>query len=364
MEILSVDVSRPYDICVGESILDGFVDKLTGLNLGNHAIVITNETLNDIYADTVENIFAAQSNISYETIALPDTEKIKSFEYLTMLCDRVAQIDFTKKYFFVGLGGGVVGDLTGFLASIIKRGKNFINIPTSLLAQIDSSIGGKTAIDLEHGKNLVGTFWQPSLVYSDVNFLKTLPKEQIVEGLAEAVKYALIADKELFDLIFDNIDAIFNADADIMKKIVTTCSDIKRRIVQADERETKGLRVMLNFGHTFAHGLETVSNYELSHGNAVSIGIVAALYLSQSLGILKDDSIVDKTLDLLNKADMPVASESYDLKSVMDAMRRDKKFVSGKNRFVLLADFEDPRAVEDISWNDIEAALSKVVKSN
>lgn len=361
MEVLSVDVSRPYEICVGDTILDGLLAKIRELKLGNHAIIITNETLDEIYSAKIDEIFSNQSDITFEKIILPDTEKIKSFEYLTQLCDKVAQIDFTKKYYFVGIGGGVIGDLTGFLASIIKRGKSFINVPTSLLAQIDSSIGGKTAIDLKHGKNLVGTFWQPSLVYSDVNFLKTLPKEQIIEGLAETVKYALIADKELFDLIYDNIEKIFDADAQIMHKIVTICSDIKRRVVQEDERETKGLRVILNFGHTFAHGLETVSDYELSHGNAVSIGIVAALYLSKALGLLKDETIIDKTLELLEKANMPIMSENYNLEQVMNAMRKDKKFVTGKNRFVLLSDFEEPKVVEDISWTDIESSLAKVV---
>lgn len=362
METLNVKVSRPYDICVGNEILDAFIAKVEELKLGNHAVLITNETLNKIYADKINELFSKSASMTFELIVLPDTEKIKSFEYLTQLCNKVAQIDFTKKYFFVGIGGGVIGDLTGFLASIIKRGKSFINVPTSLLAQIDSSIGGKTAIDLEHGKNLVGTFWQPSLVYSDVNFFKTLPKEQIIEGLAEAIKYALIADKDLFDLIYNNTDKIFDADTAIMQQIVTICSDIKRKIVQEDERETKGLRVVLNFGHTFAHGLETVSDYELSHGNAVSIGIVAALYLSQALGLLKDETILTKTLELLNTANMPIMSDSYDLNSVMTAMRRDKKFVSGKNRFVLLSDFESPEVVEDISWDDIEAALAKVVK--
>lgn len=361
MKKLTLKVSRPYSICISNNELDTVTDILVDLKLGNHVVIITNKTLAKIYKDKISSVFGKCKKLSYELIILPDTEKIKSFKYVTKICKHVSLLDFKKQVFFLGIGGGVVGDLTGFVASIIKRGRPFVNMPTSLLAQIDSSIGGKTAIDLETGKNLIGSFWQPSLVWSDVAFLKTLPKEQIKEGLGEAIKYALTYDMKLFNYISANLDKVFEADEKVMTKIVHVCSNIKRKVVQSDEREEKGLRTILNFGHTIGHAIETVSNYDLSHGKAVSLGMVAALYLSKYTKVLKDDSIIDKTIKLLKKADMPVKYDACDIEAIINVMNKDKKFISGKNRFVLLQDFEKPLVVEGISLGLIKRSLKRIL---
>lgn len=363
MKTLSLKASKSYNIHIGNNILERADELLCWTSLGNHAVIVTNETLAELYMSRIRRTFTSIKGISCEIIVLPDTEKIKSFKYMQNICEHVGGLDYRKMPFIVSIGGGVVGDLCGFCASIVKRGRPFINIPTSLLAMVDSSIGGKTAIDLKAGKNLVGSFWQPSAVICDTDFLKTLPADQVREGLSESIKYGFIYDKNVLTVIENSLNSIFAGSPIVMNDLVYRCVDIKRRIVQQDEREDKGIRTILNFGHTFAHAFEACSNYRLSHGKAVSLGMIAALKLSELCGVLSHKELMSRLEAVLNAAKMPVRTAAYDLKKLIETMNKDKKFISGKNRFVLIEDLEKPLILQGVTLALVKKAFQYVFKN-
>jgi len=251
----------------------------------------------------------------------------------------------------------VVGDITGFISAIYKRGIPYIQIPTSLLAQIDSSIGGKTAVDTSAGKNLVGAFYQPEFVLADTSLLKTLPPEQVSAGLAEAIKYAVIKDKGLFTFISKNLSKITKLKSPYIDTVISRCAGIKAKVVALDEFDKKGVRIILNFGHTFGHAIEAASNYRISHGNAVAIGMSCAVALSTRLGILNKGAAFEIEW-LLKQAGLPIKIKTKDLSLVFSAIAHDKKF-SKNNRFVLLEKIGKTKIVEDIP----EEMIKEVIKN-
>jgi 3-dehydroquinate synthase len=357
---IHVNIKKPYDILVGDDVLKNMAAHIEQLHIGDHAVIITNKTVHALYGKKISAALKKSRRISFETIVLPDSERIKSFDNAESISRRLAHVDFKKRPFLVGAGGGVITDLTGFVASITKRGIPYISIATTLLAQVDAAIGGKTAIDLPEGKNLVGTFWQPRLVMCDVGLQKTLPCSQVREGLAEVIKYGLTLDKKVFELVDNGLEAIFKSDATLLNNIVTRCVLIKKTIVEQDEYEEKGIRTILNFGHTVGHALESASDYSLSHGNAVSIGMVAALYLSEEIGILCGHEVITKTIGLLKRAGIPATFKNININRAINALKRDKKFVNGTTRFVLLKSIGQPVVVENIALSDVSKILHKI----
>ncbi|MBF0512414.1 MAG: 3-dehydroquinate synthase, partial [Candidatus Omnitrophica bacterium] len=272
------------------------------------------------------------------------------------LLRQISLYDVNKKIFIIALGGGVIGDLAGFAAAIYKRGVPYIQVPTTLLAQIDSSIGGKTAIDLETGKNLVGAFYQPRLVVSDTKVLKTLSERQIKNGLAEAIKYGIIGDAQLFKFIEDNYKSFFKGDVKVLNFIVERCAQIKAKIVAADEKETKNLRTVLNFGHTVGHALEAAGGYRYHHGESVALGMRVAARISVDMAHLKpaEESRIN---DLITKVGLPEKMEGIRLMKILDLMRHDKKFTAGQNRFVLTPKIGQVKVVTDIPEDIIIKAI-------
>lgn len=361
MRIIKVNTTPSYRIHIGKNIIFDLESFIKKLGVGNYASIITNKTVYSLYRKTLTKIFPRNKNVTFSFQVLPDTERIKSFPYLLKIIDAVGNLDFTKRVFFVCWGGGVIGDLGGFASSIFKRGAPCIQIPTTLLAQIDSSIGGKTAIDLKCGKNLIGSFWQPRLVLSDTFFLKTLPLSQLKEGLAEAVKYGLIQDEDLFDFIEQNYRDLLKRNEDKLSYLIYQCVKIKKYIVENDERETKGLRTILNFGHTIGHGIEASSKYRISHGNAIALGMLAALTISKKEGILKKSEVITRVTALLRRIGLPTTI-SADKEKIIQAVKKDKKFYKGSARMVLLRKIGQVTVKEGITMAHIKKGIDSISK--
>ncbi len=345
-----------YKIIIGQNILSDLGLELKSLNLSGEALVITHPFLKKLYGKVLERSLAAQG-FGVKFFEVPEGENSKSAKTYIQLLEKIARHDVNKNIFIIALGGGVVGDLSGFVAATYRRGVPFVQVPTTLLAQIDSAIGGKTAIDLPVGKNLVGAFYQPKLVFSDVALLATLEKRQICNGLSEAVKYGVIADRRLFDYISRNVSKLLNSDAKVLEEIVYQCSRIKAKVVEQDEKETRGLRTILNFGHTVGHAIEAAGKFRIyQHGEAVALGMRVAAELSVRLKFLtaKEESILGS---VLNDIGLPEKITGVRLSEILKHMAHDKKFKSGNLRFVLATGLGSVKVVDGISLSDIKFAI-------
>ncbi|MCM8800820.1 MAG: 3-dehydroquinate synthase [Candidatus Omnitrophica bacterium] len=347
-----------YKIIVGAGIIDRLGNWLKKLNIGRNAYIITNSLIKKIYGKLIEKSLKT-SGFGFCFKIVADTEKSKSLRTVSLIIKDLVNYDCKRNIFIVALGGGVIGDLAGFVASIYKRGIPYIQIPTTLLAQVDSSIGGKTGIDLKEGKNLLGTFYQPRLVVSDIDLLKTLNKEQIKIGLAEVIKYGLIKDKKFFVYLEKNFEDILNLHLPVIDYIVRHCSKIKAEIVEKDEREEKGLRTILNFGHTIGHAIETAGEYKrYNHGQAVALGLLVESYLSYRLNYLKKTDLI-RIETLIKRVGLPTRIERLSFSQIIKAHYKDKKFKGFRNRFALIQEIGKARIVEDIPLRLISEAIKK-----
>ena len=354
MKIINVSLKEnPYKIIVGRGILSQLGIQVKNLRLGQDAVIVTHAKLKKLYGAVVEKSLE-EAGLRVKFCLVPEGEESKSFESAFKLLNEIARCDGMKKIFVVALGGGVVGDLAGFVAAVYKRGVAYIQVPTSFLAQIDSAIGGKVAVDLPVGKNLVGAFYQPKLVFSDVDVLKTLPQREIRNGLAEAVKYGIIMDPRLFDFIEKKLETLLRSDIESLTRVVERSSQIKTDVVLADEKETKGIRAILNFGHTLGHAIEAAGGYRnYKHGEAIALGMRAACEISSRLKMvsLKDVIRINK---VLSDVGLPKKIKGIKLNQILEFMRHDKKFLAGKNRFVLVERIGKVKIVEGVSLEAIE----------
>jgi 3-dehydroquinate synthase len=346
----------PYTITIGHGILEEFPRFIRGLGLGHDALIISHPIIERLHG---VKLSAALKKAGYtvKILNVPEGEKSKSAAIALRLIKQISAYDVDKRIFIIALGGGVVGDLAGFVAAIYKRGVPYIQVPTTLLAQIDSSIGGKTAIDLETGKNLVGAFYQPSFVLADTKVLKTLSQRQIRNGLAEAIKYGIIADAKLFDYIEANHKKFLKGDIEILNFIIRRCTRIKAKIVSEDEKETKGLRTVLNFGHTVGHAVEAASRYDqYQHGESVGLGMRVAARISVAMGLLAVPQEL-RINQLITSVGLPEKIVGVGLAKILDLMRHDKKFTAGHNRFVLVRKIGHAVVVNDIPLDVITQAI-------
>ncbi len=318
---------RSYPIVIGEGLLGGRFD-LSDYVIGDDCLIVSNETVAPLYLDKLK------TNLSGKTIAtieLPDGEAYKTTDSLHTILDKLVDIGANRDTTVIALGGGVVGDVAGFAAASYMRGVGFIQAPTTLLAQVDSSVGGKTGINHAQGKNLIGAFYQPSVVVIDTQTLTTLPDRELKAGLAEVIKYGAIADINFFGWLEDNIEALLKGDAAALAYAIERSCELKADVVSEDERET-GRRAILNFGHTFGHAIEHCLGYgEWLHGEAVAVGMVMAAELSD---LAPDD--VARISALVEKAGLPIAPPPVGAGRLLDAMQLDKKTLQKKLRFVLL----------------------------
>lgn len=357
MKTIKVNLKkRSYRIIIGANIIKLLGNYIKALGIGNSAYIITNAPVKNKYGKAL-NKALRKSGIYARFALIPDSEKSKSMEMASLLIKGVAAYDKRKQIFIIALGGGVTGDLSGFIASIYKRGIPYIQIPTTLLAQVDSAIGGKTAVDLAEGKNLAGAFYQPRLVFSDVATLKTLDLRQLRCGLAEAIKYGIIKDPRLFAYLEKKYKDILGGKISSLEFIVERSSAIKAKIVQQDEKEEKGLRTILNFGHTLGHAIEAAGNYKkYNHGEAVALGMLLASDLSRRLG-LADNITGERVENLIKATGLPTRIEKTAMRDIINAHYRDKKFIGTQNKFVLIESIGKTRIVKNIPLKLIKEAL-------
>jgi len=350
---------RSYDIIIGRGILNRLGQELLKLKVGTDAYIITNLWLKHKYGAKLRQELRKNGFNSHFKI-VPDSEKSKSLEAAGLVIKELAGWDKSRKVFIIAFGGGVIGDLAGFVASLYKRGVSYAQIPTTLLAQVDSSIGGKTAVDLDLGKNLVGAFYQPRLVFSEVNFLKSLDKKQLASGMAEVIKYAVIKDRGLFTLLENKYKDVLRKEPAVLEKIVGTCSAIKAGIVSRDEKEASGLRTLLNFGHTIGHAVEAAGGYKAyNHGQAVGLGMIVAADLSRRLGLV-DLGTVLRVSDLLRLYGLPVKLKGVSVEKIIRAHYRDKKFIGKENKLVLIRGLGRPKITRDVPLSLIKEAIQTV----
>jgi len=334
-DTLKVDLGdRSYPVYIGTDLLTE-ADLLVRHIRGNSALVVTNTTVAPLFLAKVQAILKAH-NIRHDHLILDDGEQYKTVATMGKIIDSLLQQRHDRQTTLIALGGGVVGDITGFAASIYQRGVHYIQIPTTLLAQVDSSVGGKTGVNHPLGKNMIGTFYQPQCVIADTTTLDNLPSRELSAGLAEVIKYGLIYDAKFFDWLEQNINQLLAGDHQVLCQAVRVSCSIKADIVAIDERES-GIRAILNLGHTFGHAIETVLGYgNWLHGEAVAAGMVMAADLSLRHGWI-DDNVKQRTIDILDKAALPIKSPpSMSADDYMNAMAIDKKTLDGTIKLVLL----------------------------
>lgn len=322
-----------YPIIIGERVLPNLGSALNDVDFPEKVAIVTNPTVGDLYCEQVIDTLAASgSNVS--VIRVPDGEEYKTLETLENIYDVLIERHFDRYCGLIALGGGVIGDMAGFAAATFLRGIPLVQIPTTLLSQVDSSVGGKTGVNHPQGKNLIGAFYQPKHVHIDVVALETLPKREYASGLAEVIKYGIIRDPEFFKWLEDHRELLADRSADALTHAIMISCQIKADVVENDEKE-HGVRALLNLGHTFGHAVETLAGYGVvKHGEAVSIGMVMAARTAHKLGYCSEDDIT-RIVDLLSYFDLPVVPPDFTVADYLSVMQRDKKVMDGKIRVVL-----------------------------
>ncbi len=347
---------RSYDIEIGSGNLEHVGPFLCRLGKVSHAVLITDENVQEPHAVRVAESLTGES-IEVDMVAVEPGEPTKSVEMAAGLWEGLLELGADRKTVVVAVGGGVVGDLAGFIAATYARGVRFFQVPTSLLAQVDSSVGGKVGVNLPKAKNMVGAFKQPLGVLIDTATLQTLPPRQYRAGLGEVVKYGVILDAELFGYLEANAAGLIGRDHEVLSHVITRCCRLKADVVEQDEREETGLRAVLNYGHTFAHALEALAGYgELLHGEAVAIGMLCASRLAERLGRV-DAEFTRRQHKLLATLGLPVEAPDLDRDQILDAMAHDKKVQHGQLRFVLPSKLGHVELVGDVDEADVRAAL-------
>ncbi len=358
MEKVTVTLDeRSYPINIAPGLYNQ-TDAFWPLTAGQRAMIVTNETLAPIYLDKIKQVLES-SGIKVDSITLPDGEQYKSLFIMNDVFTALLEKHHNRDTTLIALGGGVIGDLTGFAAASYQRGVRFIQVPTTLLSQVDSSVGGKTAVNHPLGKNMIGAFYQPASVIIDLDCLKTLPKRELSSGLAEVIKYGIILDGEFFSWLEDNIDALMQLDDKAMAYCIRRCCELKAHVVAADEKETSGYRALLNLGHTFGHAIEAEMGYGVwLHGEAVAAGMVMAAKTAELIGNFTPAQ-TQRVIALLERAQLPVTGPSQ-MKpdDYLPHMMRDKKVMGGKLHLVLPTTIGHSEVRSDVEAQIVIAAIS------
>lgn len=370
-ETVHVDLGpRSYDIAIVSDQMERVAEtiqswcgKCSYLGDGpGKAIIVTDRNVAERHAAPVQKSLS-DAGWKCDMVQLEPGETSKRLEVISGLYDQLVEMKADRQTVVVAVGGGVVGDASGFLASTYARGIPFVQVPTSLLAHVDSSVGGKVGINHPQGKNLIGAFYQPLGVFIDTATLDTLPLRDYRSGLAEVVKYGVILDEEFFTYFEQHIDDLNNRTPDVMRHVIARCCQLKADVVEKDEQERIGLRAVLNYGHTFAHAFEALCGYgELMHGEAVSIGMIYASRLAEREGLI-DAAVTKRQVDLLQAVGCPVRlPESANLNNdeILDRMKLDKKTVGGKLRFILPTKMGHVELFRDISETEVRTVLEEM----
>ncbi|MGO9379337.1 MAG: 3-dehydroquinate synthase [Dissulfurispiraceae bacterium] len=359
MEKVTVDLGRrSYDIVIGKGILPGIGEMLKSFGFSPTVGVVSNPTVFALYGDQVLRSIRG-AGFDCFTVLIPDGEEYKDYAWSYYILTELLKRGLDRNSCIIALGGGVVGDITGFAASIYMRGINFVQVPTTLLAQVDSSVGGKTGVNHPLGKNMIGTFYQPRLVWIDPGTLVTLPPRELLCGIAEVIKYGIIWDAEFFDFMSKKKDLIMSLETRAMSFIIKSSCEIKAEVVARDERES-GLRAILNFGHTIGHAVETETRYaRFLHGEAVGLGMCAESRLSEILGLL-DATQFESIKTIITAYGLPCdLPDDLNVGNLISLMKRDKKVVAGEMIFVLPERIGGVTMKRGITAADIEKALRK-----
>jgi len=360
MRELKVDLGeRSYPILIGEGLLHQ-PDLLRSYVRGTEVMIVTNETIAPLYLEQVER---SLEGLRVDRVILPDGEQYKNLDYLNRIYDRLLECRHSRNTTLIALGGGVVGDMTGFAAASYQRGVAFIQVPTTLLAQVDSSVGGKTGVNHQLGKNMIGAFHQPQAVLIDTLTLRTLPARELSAGMAEVIKYGAIQDAEFFAWLEQNAQALMALEPAIVAEAIERSCRCKAEVVAADEKEG-GVRAILNFGHTFGHAIETFTGYtEWLHGEAVATGMVMAAELSRRLGWI-DQQAVDRIAGLVRACNLPVTPPANmspaDFRRLMAI---DKKVLDGQLRLVLLKQLGDAIVTAEFDAEKLEETLQATTQA-
>jgi 3-dehydroquinate synthase len=349
-------VKHGYEILVGRNLLKKVAANARRRLRASRCAIITDANVAVLFANRVRKSFLS-AGVESTLITIPAGEKSKTLQQAGRICDQMIAAGLDRQSFIVGLGGGMIGDISGFVAAIYHRGIPHVQIPTTLLAMVDSSIGGKTGVDTRDGKNLIGAFHQPSLVIDDIEVLKTLPRRQFNQGFGEIIKHAVIADAKMFRILQSWKEGAVAT----LQRLINRNIQIKSRIVAKDERDRTGQRAVLNFGHTIGHAIERAGNYrKFLHGEAVSLGIVAACAISMKKAGLPADQRA-AIVDLLERFGLPTRlPPKFPRKKILDAAKFDKKFEDGKIRFVVTPKIGAAYVADNVTLADIREAVEQL----
>ncbi len=351
-----------YDAVVGYRNTDTLGARLRAISASGALFIVTDSKVGPLHAPTLQSALrqAGYSNIHIATV--PEGEASKSIRCWTDLLGQLHHFSEGKeeKPFILNLGGGMVGDLGGFVAATYTRGCPYVQIPTTVMAMVDSSLGGKTGIDFDSAKNIVGGFYQPRLVFVDTSFLKTLDAREVRSGLAEVVKYGVIQDPELFQYVEANCRKLLALDPEALYHTVVTCLRIKAGVVEKDPLDRLGVRIILNYGHTIGHAIEAASDYAYKHGEAISIGMSGANFLASEMGLLSPER-AGRIDHLLQELGLPNRARDLDISRVMSLLARDKKFTDRANRFVLPTDIGTVKTVSGVDNGLVRRAVEAVL---
>jgi len=347
---------RAYPILIAEGGLATIGQDLGQRRVGKRYVVVADSQVAALYGQPLLASLAS-AGLSARLLTFPAGEANKNLTTIADLASRLARLGTDRKDALIALGGGVTGDITGFLAAIYMRGIPFVQVPTTLLAQVDSSVGGKTGVDIPEGKNLVGVFYQPACVHIDTQVLATLPPSELLNGIAEVIKYGVIHDVEFFAFLKQHRPAILNLDRDALATVIRRCCEIKAAVVAADERESD-LRRILNFGHTIGHAVEAASAFAIGHGRAVAIGMVAAMALAVAMGICARDA-ADEVRRLIADFGLPaVIPAALDRRAIKGFLSTDKKAIGGRPFFVLPEGIGKVRITDEVAAALIDQVLA------
>ncbi|MGR5120767.1 3-dehydroquinate synthase [Vibrio astriarenae] len=360
MERITVELGeRSYPISIGAGLFDdpaqlSFLSSQKSVK--QKVVVISNVTVAPLYADKILSLLE-QQNCDTALLTLPDGEQYKSLETFNKVMDFFIEGNYARDVVVVALGGGVIGDLVGFASACYQRGVDFVQIPTTLLSQVDSSVGGKTAVNHPLGKNMIGAFYQPQAVLIDTNCLKTLPEREFAAGIAEVIKYGIIYDADFFVWLEENLDRLYALDEQALSYAIARCCQIKAEVVAQDEKES-GIRALLNLGHTFGHAIEAELGYgQWLHGEAVSAGTVMAAKTALMQGLIEQADF-DRILNLLKRSKLPVQTpDSMSFDDFMTHMMRDKKVLAGQLRLVLPTSIGTAEVVKGVPETILEQAI-------
>jgi len=349
--------SNSYPVFIGSNIFKSLPELVREYSLLKRIFIILDKNVERNYSSLIRKAINAVTVKKYFLI-LPASEKIKSFGTTAQIFSRMYEEKFGRDTMLIAIGGGTIGDVAGFVASTYMRGIPLIHIPTTLLASVDSSIGGKTGINFKGAKNLIGTFYQPFLVLIDTNFHNSLPKEELISGFGEVIKYSYLTDGKFYSTLLSDYNLLMKKDSGFLNEIIYESVKIKSAVVSKDENEVSGLRKILNFGHTFAHAFESQSFYKLSHGKAVIAGVVSALLLSYEKGLI-DEKQLNYMLELPLKFQPSIKIKNINKEDIFRLMTYDKKSREGKIKFVLLKNFGEILVDLSVNKRSVYQALKK-----